>query len=89
MSYNYSTLCVNKLADQVKNPWPNVDAHNGVLLNIYDLTEARYAKLITARLLHFCLSDVYRNGSTISISFTPKHAHVKKSTGMHVGDDHG
>jgi len=26
---------------QVKNPWPNVDAHSGVLLNHYGLTEAR------------------------------------------------
>ncbi|KAL4589658.1 hypothetical protein LXL04_002566 [Taraxacum kok-saghyz] len=24
------------------NPWPNVDAHSGVLLNYYGLTEARY-----------------------------------------------
>ncbi|KAI3511124.1 hypothetical protein L1887_18268 [Cichorium endivia] len=27
---------------KVKNPWPNVDAHSGVLLNYYGLTEARY-----------------------------------------------
>ncbi|KAJ8767914.1 hypothetical protein K2173_020854 [Erythroxylum novogranatense] len=27
---------------KVKNPWPNVDAHSGVLLNHYGLTEARY-----------------------------------------------
>ncbi|KAB5520254.1 hypothetical protein DKX38_024573 [Salix brachista] len=26
----------------VKNPWPNVDAHSGVLLNHFGLTEARY-----------------------------------------------
>ncbi|GKC06870.1 citrate synthase, mitochondrial [Tanacetum coccineum] len=26
---------------KVKNPWPNVDAHSGVLLNYYGLTEAR------------------------------------------------
>lgn len=26
---------------QVKNPWPNVDAHSGVLLNHFGLTEAR------------------------------------------------
>ncbi|PIA48594.1 hypothetical protein AQUCO_01400879v1 [Aquilegia coerulea] len=25
-----------------KNPWPNVDAHSGVLLNYFGLTEARY-----------------------------------------------
>ncbi|GAA0139088.1 transferase [Lithospermum erythrorhizon] len=27
---------------KVKNPWPNVDAHSGVLLHYYGLTEARY-----------------------------------------------
>ncbi|KAL2482367.1 Citrate synthase 4 [Forsythia ovata] len=27
---------------KVKNPWPNVEAHSGVLLNHYGLTEARY-----------------------------------------------
>ncbi|XP_050221552.1 citrate synthase, mitochondrial isoform X2 [Mercurialis annua] len=27
---------------KVKNPWPNVDAHSGVLLNYYGLTEARF-----------------------------------------------
>ena len=28
---------------QVKNPWPNVDAHSGVLLNHFGLVEARYS----------------------------------------------
>ncbi|CAH9085494.1 unnamed protein product [Cuscuta epithymum] len=27
---------------KVKNPWPNVDAHSGVLLSYYGLSEARY-----------------------------------------------
>lgn len=27
---------------KVKNPWPNVDAHSGVLLNHFGLSEARY-----------------------------------------------
>ncbi|KAK4786935.1 hypothetical protein SAY86_010768 [Trapa natans] len=27
---------------KVKNPWPNVDAHSGVLLNYFGLSEARY-----------------------------------------------
>ncbi|GJY44793.1 citrate synthase, mitochondrial, partial [Tanacetum coccineum] len=27
---------------KVKNPWPNVDAHSGVLLNYSGLTDARY-----------------------------------------------
>ncbi|PQQ19846.1 citrate synthase [Prunus yedoensis var. nudiflora] len=27
---------------KVKNPWPNVDAHSGVLLNHFGLTEARF-----------------------------------------------
>ncbi|KAL9334252.1 hypothetical protein Peur_074391 [Populus x canadensis] len=36
--YVWKTLNSGK----VKNPWPNVDAHGGVLLNYYGLTEARY-----------------------------------------------
>jgi citrate synthase len=27
---------------KAKNPWPNVDAHSGVLLQHYGLTEMRY-----------------------------------------------
>ena len=27
---------------QVKNPWPNVDAHSGVLLQHYNIKEAEY-----------------------------------------------
>jgi citrate synthase len=27
---------------QVKNPWPNVDAHSGVLLQYYGIKEARF-----------------------------------------------
>lgn len=27
---------------KVKNPWPNVDAHSGVLLQYYGLTEMNY-----------------------------------------------
>ena len=27
---------------KVKNPWPNVDAHSGVLLQHYGITEAEY-----------------------------------------------
>ena len=34
-------LWILKSLLQVKNPWPNVDAHSGVLLNYYGLTEAR------------------------------------------------
>jgi hypothetical protein len=30
---------------KVKNPWPNVDAHSGVLLNHFGLSEARYVYL--------------------------------------------
>ncbi|CAL5382250.1 unnamed protein product [Camellia sinensis] len=32
---------LKSLLEEVKNPWPNVDAHSGVLLNHYGLTEAR------------------------------------------------
>ncbi|KAF3573039.1 hypothetical protein F2Q69_00062230 [Brassica cretica] len=34
----------------VKNPWRNVDAHSGVLLNYYGLTEARYYTVLFWRL---------------------------------------
>ncbi len=27
---------------QVKNPWPNVDAHSGVLLQYYGIKEANF-----------------------------------------------
>jgi citrate synthase len=27
---------------QIKNPWPNVDAHSGVLLQYYGIKEANY-----------------------------------------------
>ncbi len=27
---------------QVKNPWPNVDAHSGVLLQYYGMTESNF-----------------------------------------------
>lgn len=29
-------------AVQIKNPWPNVDAHSGVLLQYYGITEENY-----------------------------------------------
>lgn len=41
---------------KVKNPWPNVDAHSGVLLNYYGLTEARYYTVLfgVSRALGIC-----------------------------------
>lgn len=33
---------------KVKNPWPNVDAHSGVLLRAYGLTEANYYTVLFA-----------------------------------------
>ncbi|NP_001312207.1 citrate synthase, mitochondrial-like [Nicotiana tabacum] len=38
------------------NPWPNVDAHSGVLLNYYGLTEARYYTVLfgVSRALGIC-----------------------------------
>lgn len=41
---------------KVKNPWPNVDAHSGVLLNHYGLTEARYYTVLfgVSRSLGIC-----------------------------------
>ncbi|KAB5540746.1 hypothetical protein DKX38_013720 [Salix brachista] len=48
----------------VKNPWPDVDAHSGVLLNYYGLTEARYytvlfgvSRSIALRCMGFCLGE--------------------------------
>jgi hypothetical protein len=41
---------------QVKNPWPNVDAHSGVLLNHFGLSEARYVYALSFR---FQFSDVF------------------------------
>ncbi|KAJ6309767.1 hypothetical protein OIU76_014660 [Salix suchowensis] len=35
---------------KVKNPWPDVDAHSGVFLSYYGLTEARYYTVL------FCVS---------------------------------
>ncbi|CAK9310313.1 unnamed protein product [Citrullus colocynthis] len=41
---------------KVKNPWPNVDAHSGVLLNYFGLTEARYFTVLfgVSRSLGIC-----------------------------------
>ncbi|XP_044465264.1 citrate synthase, mitochondrial [Mangifera indica] len=41
---------------KVKNPWPNVDAHSGVLLNHFGLTEARYYTVLfgVSRSLGIC-----------------------------------
>jgi citrate synthase len=33
---------------KVSNPWPNVDAHSGVLLNYYGITEAEYYTVLFA-----------------------------------------
>ncbi|KAJ8573524.1 hypothetical protein K7X08_010035 [Anisodus acutangulus] len=46
---------------KVKNPWPNVDAHSGVLLNYYGLTEARYYTVLfgVSRALGICSQLVW------------------------------
>lgn len=54
---------------QVKNPWPNVDAHSGVLLNHFGLSEARYVYpwhldinlILTCDLSNLCMSTHVRN----------------------------
>ncbi|GJU18678.1 citrate synthase 4, mitochondrial [Tanacetum coccineum] len=38
----------------VKNPWPNVDAHSGVLLDYYGLTEASWTSLLSVELPGLC-----------------------------------
>jgi citrate synthase len=39
---------VLKTFGKIKNPWPNVDAHSGVLLNHYGLTEYDYYTVVFA-----------------------------------------
>jgi len=36
------TIKVCDTTMQVKNPWPNVDAHSGVLLQYYGMTESNF-----------------------------------------------
>lgn len=43
---------------QVKNPWPNVDAHSGVLLNYFGLSEARYEIILSCGLSNLCMRHV-------------------------------
>ncbi|XP_047955814.1 citrate synthase, mitochondrial-like isoform X1 [Salvia hispanica] len=46
---------------KVKNPWPNVDAHSGVLLNYYGLTEARYYTVLfgVSRAIGICAQLIW------------------------------
>ncbi|KZV21783.1 Citrate synthase family protein [Dorcoceras hygrometricum] len=46
---------------KVKNPWPNVDAHSGVLLNHYGLTEARYYTVLfgVSRAIGICAQLIW------------------------------
>ncbi|CAA0820710.1 Citrate synthase 4- mitochondrial [Striga hermonthica] len=46
---------------KVKNPWPNVDAHSGVLLNYYGLTEARYFTVLfgVSRAIGICAQLIW------------------------------
>lgn len=46
---------------KVKNPWPNVDAHSGVLLNHFGLCEARYYTVLfgVARSIGICSQLVW------------------------------
>lgn len=42
ISTSYLTLACSQHKPQVKNPWPNVDAHSGVLLCHYGFTQHDY-----------------------------------------------
>ncbi|KAG6395076.1 hypothetical protein SASPL_145667 [Salvia splendens] len=46
---------------KVKNPWPNVDAHSGVLLNYYGLTETRYYTVLfgVSRAIGICAQLIW------------------------------
>ncbi|CAA2993730.1 citrate synthase, mitochondrial [Olea europaea subsp. europaea] len=46
---------------KIKNPWPDIDAHSGVLLNHYGLTEAQYYPVIfgVSRAIGICSQIVW------------------------------
>ncbi|EOA26756.1 hypothetical protein CARUB_v10022842mg [Capsella rubella] len=73
---------------KVKNPWPNVDAHSGVLLNHYGLTEARYYTVLfgVSRSLGICSQLIWDRALGLALE-RPKsvtmdwlEAHCKKAS---------
>ncbi|XP_047336086.1 citrate synthase, mitochondrial-like [Impatiens glandulifera] len=72
---------------KVKNPWPNVDAHSGVLLNYYGLTEARYYTVLfgVSRSIGICSQLIWDRALGLplerpkSVTMDWIEAHCKKS----------
>ncbi|KAK1413368.1 hypothetical protein QVD17_35140 [Tagetes erecta] len=72
---------------KVKNPWPNVDAHSGVLLNYYGLTEARYYTVLfgVSRAIGICSQLIWDRALGLplerpkSVTMEWLEAHCKKS----------
>ena len=54
---------------KVKNPWPNVDAHSGVLLQHYELTEAQYYTVLfgVSRAMGILSQNVWSRGLGLPI----------------------
>lgn len=54
---------------KVKNPWPNVDAHSGVLLQHYNLTEAQYYTVLfgVSRSMGILSQNVWSRGLGLPI----------------------
>ncbi|KAD5802729.1 hypothetical protein E3N88_14089 [Mikania micrantha] len=72
---------------KVKNPWPNVDAHSGVLLNYYGLTEARYYTVLfgVSRAIGICSQLIWDRALGLplerpkSVTMEWLETHCKKS----------
>ncbi|KAH7684355.1 Citrate synthase eukaryotic-type protein [Dioscorea alata] len=72
---------------KVKNPWPNVDAHSGALLNHFGLTEARYYTVLfgVSRSLGICSQLIWDRALGLplerpkSVTMDWLESHCKKS----------
>lgn len=62
---------------QVKNPWPNVDAHSGVLLQYYGMTESNFYTVL------FGVSRAIGVLSQVNRSLLSKYLHWPQSYQPH------
>ncbi len=69
---------------QVKNPWPNVDAHSGVLLQYYGMTESNFYTVlfgvsraigVLSQVTRSLLSKCLRYSLIATVSHQP-HVHM-------------
>ncbi|KAH0933120.1 hypothetical protein HID58_010237 [Brassica napus] len=72
---------------KVKNPWPNVDAHSGVLLNHYGLTEARALGLALERPKSVTMDwlEAYSRGIKSCVQFI-SYLHLKGHAQKNISD---